>query len=800
MLLNYIKIAFRNLVKNKLFSFINMAGMAISLASCFLIALFVWDELQYDRYHPDGDRTYRVYNVRSGDDGATNYLPIVPMPFATYMQKDFPEIESTLRLMDTYGEILFEINHQKILEGHGMYAEPTVFDMLSLQTISGSANTALEKPNTIALSAPLALKYFPSKTAVGENIKVGTEDFLVTAVFAEVPTHFHLKLNYLISFATITKNWTPQRFENWQWQQFFTYLKLKPGTDAKALETKFLPFVEKYAYPKIKTEGFSYVPHLQNIKAIHLHSSNFEYEVAQRGNAQTVYILSFTAFLLLVIACLNFINLSTARSIKRMKEVGIRKVIGALRKQLIMQFISESVIITFLGLGLALVITEVALPYLNAFAEKEVYFPFSLPVIGTIVMSCISIGVVAGSYPAFHLSRFRPVAVLYNRNSNAGNSAVLRQGLVVLQFMFSFFLITGSMIVLSQNDLLQHKDMGFNKDQLVMIPLRSKQLADYESTKREFANHPNILGATIGYGIPGDIFAGDGVIDPVLHKNLPTNLFTVDHDYIKTMGMHVIAGRDFSRDFPSDEKRGFIINETAVKMFGFESPELAIGRPLHWQMWGKDSLRRGEVVGVVKDFHIKSLREQLTPVVMLIYPDAFWKLTVRIKPDDLTGTLAHLKKTYERLTPEYPFTYKFVDENFEAMYRSEEKLSSLLTIFTGLAIGVACLGLFGLVEYSVNQRAKEISIRKIFGASLNSLLLLLTRRYFGLVLIAFIVIIPLSYYAAEQWLTTFAYRITISPLIYAKACFLIVDITAFTLSFQSIKAALANPVQSLRNE
>ncbi len=801
MLTNYLKIAFRNLMKNKLFSIINIIGMTISLASCFLIALFVWDEWKYDDHHPDGDRTFRVYNIRQGDDGVTNYYPIVPIPFATYMQQDFPEIESTFRMMDTFGEKLFEINDQKILEANGAYAEPLAFDMLDIQVISGSSTDALQKPNTIALSKTLAQKYFGEKNALGETIKIGKENFQVSAVFSDMSKHFHLRINYLISFATLTKSWKQDRFENWQFQQFFTYLKLKPGTDAKALESKFPAFVEKYAYPQIKSKGFTYVPHLQNIKDIYLNSTNFEWDISKHGNAQAVHILSFTATLLLIIACLNFINLSTARSIKRMKEVGIRKVVGAHRHQLIAQFISESVLITMLGLLCALFICELTLPSLNAFAQKELVLPFTPIISFSVVFFCIAIGIIAGSYPAFHLSRFRPVAILYNKSSNTGNTAIFRQGLVVLQFMFSFFLITGSMIVLSQNDLLRNKDLGFSKEQLVLIPLRSAQLQHQTATKQEFLGHPNIISATIAFGIPSDIVAGDDIIEPVTNKTMPANLFCVDHDYIKTLKMQIIAGRDFSLDYPSDVKHGFIINETAARVYGFENSENAIGKSLHWKDWSNpDSLKKGTVIGVVKDFYFKSLREQVTPVVMVIEPDFTFKLALRIKPQDLSGTIAFLKKTYDRLDPEWPFTYQFVDQNFEAMYQSEEKLSTLFTIFTGLAIMVACLGLFGLVEYSVNQRTKEISIRKIFGASVNSLLLLLTRKYFLLVLIAFLVIIPISYVVAQQWLSNFAYHITLSPWMYGKACTLILLITGFTVSFQSLKAAWANPANSLRNE
>lgn len=799
MISSYITIALRNLTKNKLFSVINISGMAISLASCFLIALFVWDELQFDQYHPNGDRTYRVYNVRSGDDGVTNYLPIVPNTFGPYLQKDFPEIESTMRLMDTYGEVLFESNGRKIMETGGVYAEPTVFDMLSIPVLAGDAATAMSEPNTIALSAALAKKYFGDKNPIGEMINVSNSPRKITAVYEDMPSHSHLHLTYVLSFVTVSKNWNPARSENWVWQQFFTYLRLKPGTRADELEAKFPAFIEKYALPKIKPEGFTYMPHLQNIGDIYLHSSNFEWEVAKRGNAQTVYVLSGAAIFILIIACLNFVNLSTARSMKRMKEVGVRKVAGAHRGQLVLQFISESVVISIGGLALALITVEISLPYLNGFSGKELVLSYSPLFAGSVILFSVLLGTVAGSYPAFYLSGFRPALVLYNKNSGSSETAIFRHGLVVLQFMFSFFLIMGSLVVISQNDMLRNKDLGFHKEQLVSIELHSTK--NYETTKQEFLKDPNVLSATVGFGLPGDIVAGDGVVDPRTGKNWPANLFIVDHDYIRTLDMHLAAGRDFSRDIVTDSTEHFIINETAARTYGFTSNEAAIGQLLEWNEWNdKGTKRKGEIIGVVKDFHFKSLREQMTPVVMTIFPRAFWKITLRIRPENAQATVASLKNTYERLEPEWPFSYKFLDASFDAMYRGEQKLSGLISVFTGLAIIVACLGLFGLVEYSVSQRSREISIRKVFGASVNSLLLLLTRKYFLLVAIAFVVIIPVSYYAAQEWLNTFAYHITLSPWMYAEACGLILAITALTVTFQSLRAAGMNPASTLRNE
>ena len=803
MLTNYFKIGLRNLLKHKLFSTITVIGMAISLASCLLISIYVWDEISFDRFYPDADRTYRVYNIRTGNDGITNYLPIVPPTFGPTLEKDYPEVESTLRIMDTYGSQLFEIKGDKIKESKGVYAEQTVFDMLAIQLQQGDASSALVNPKTVILSESMAKKYYSTSNPVGEMITISGDEFQITGVFRELPVNSHLDLNYIMSFETLREFISKERLESWRWQQFFTYLKLKPSTSVEQFEAKLVDFAKKYGHPITEPIGFIYTPHVQNIKDIHLYSSNFEWEIAKRGNGQSIFVLGGTALFILVIASLNFINLSTARSIKRMKEVGVRKVAGAARSQLIMQFLSESVLITSLGLILAIAITQIAFPYLNQFTGKSIPSPFDLKFSLELIGFAIVLGLLAGSYPAFQLSRFRPAAVIYNRGGARKETGFYRNTLVVLQFIFSFFLIIGSMIVLSQNNLLHNKDLGFNKDQLMVMTINSAARKNFESVKQEFLQNPNVISATAGFGLPGDIVAGDGVTDPNSRQELPTNMFCIDYDYVKTLDLEIIAGRDFSKDHGTDGRRGFLLNETAVQSYGFGTPEEAIGRPLEWEMWEEwegDTITRGEVIGVVKDFHFKSLRDQLSPVVLHIYPPSYYTLTLKIQPEDMASTIAFCKRTYEKLMPESIFSYKFLDDNFENMYKSEEKLSTLFTIFSGVAILVACMGLFGLVEYSVNQRIREIGIRKVFGASLNSLLVLLTQKYFLLILIAFVLVIPISYLAADEWLSSFAYRISVSPWIYAKACLLIMAITVSTVSFHSIRAALTNPANTLRSD
>jgi putative ABC transport system permease protein len=797
MLFNYCTIAFRNLLRYPLFSTINIVGMALSLSSCLLIFLFVNDEMSFDNFHPDGDRTFRVYITRTAGEEIANY-PIVPFPFASYMKKDFPEIESTLRLMDTYGEKQFENNGKQIMESHGVYAESSLFDILSLQVLSGDNKHALDEPNSVALTESLALKYFNSTDCIGQTLKINFENWKVTAVYHDAPENFHLKIGYALSMATTPSAKYNQ--DNWQLQQWFTYIKLSPNTNPAKLEEKFAPFVNRYAKGVFETKGFSYVPHIQNIEDIHLSSSDFQWDIAVRGNKQTVYILSGSGLLILIIAVLNFINLSTARATRRMKEVGIRKVVGARRKQLVFQFLAESVIISFVGLILAIVVAQLALVSVNDLMDKNLELPDSIIGILCGIFSGVFIGCIAGTYPAFYLSRFRPSIILAGKG-NAGNAkSTFRESLVVLQFMLSFFLIASSGIILSQMNFIRDKNLGFNKEQLLVVPLTKDQLKDQEVTKRKYMDNPGVISATIGFGLPGDIIAGDEIKNAVDGKTYPAKLFCVDFDYIKTMGFTIANGRDFSPDMSSDSSHAFILNETAVKAYGLGSPEEAIGKPLEWRRWKDGTIKKGLVIGVLKDFNFGSLHEKITPTVLQIYPDAAWKMALRVKPNTIAETLDHLKRTYQSLESRWTFTYNFLDENFDSMYKAEERLSILFSVFSFLAIVVACLGLFGLVEFTVNQRTKEISIRKVFGASIQSLFGLLNKKYFSLLMFSAIVVTPITWYAGKEWLSNFEYRIDISLMIFVKAAIILFLLTIATVTYQSLKSALRNPSDILKSE
>jgi putative ABC transport system permease protein len=803
MLKNYFKIGVRNLLKNKLFSFINIFGMAISIATFLVIALFVADELSFDEHVEDVSLKYRVYNQHFLEDGSTKKGAMISPMIGPTLATEYPEVQYATRFLNFNFNILFEAGDKKLTENRGGYADATIFNMFNLSLLEGDRNTALLHPQTVAISQTLAKKYFGSEPALGKSIEIGDSAYAVTAVFKDFPRNSHLQLDYFLPMVEFAQA-NPDRMQRWGWSQFHTYIKLKSAGDADKLESKLEDFAKRHAWETTKVNGSYYIPHLMPMKKIHLHAYDQLWDIAVRGNIQTVYILAATAVFILVIAILNFINLSTARAVNRVKEVGVRKVMGAFRIQLIYQFISESIIIAMIALVIAGVFAEVTLPWINSFAEKNIPTQIFLnPVlIPVLLMSAVVIGIAAGTYPAFYISRYKPAQILTNREtSKTSGRALLRQGLVILQFVLSFFLITASLVVSDQHTFMRTKDMGFQKDNLVVLNIRGNMSQNMEATKNSFLNHPNVVSATMGYGLPGEAYAGDGIRDKLTNKNMPTSMLTVDHDYIKTLGLKVIAGRDFSRDFPADERDAFILSETAAKMLGHANPKDAVGHELAWDRWdAPDSLKEGKVIGVVKDIHLNSLQDNITPVILHIYPFAYATLTLRIQEDDIPGTIAHLESTWKKFNTEWPFEYKFLDDNFDKLYKAEEKLATLFSYFTAFTILVACLGLFGLVVYSTSQRFKEISIRKVLGASELSLVTQLGKNYIILIGIAFAIAVPFSYLAAESWLQKFAFHIELTPILFVKASLFILLISLITVGIQSFNAARKNPVDALKEQ
>jgi putative ABC transport system permease protein len=542
-----------------------------------------------------------------------------------------------------------------------------------------------------------------------------------------------------------------------------------------------------------------------------LYSSALKFDVSQRGNITYVRALSIIAVFILLIACFNFINLATAKSLQRAKEVGIRKAIGAGKKQLLLQFTGETVLLALISMVIAVCITLLLLPWLNEFTGKQIPFTWLInpaTLLALLILSFV-VGVLAGFYPALVLSGFKPVKVLKAgtvANEEAGKTPWLRHSLVVIQFALSVLLIISAIVVFKQTEYLHNKDLGFNKEQIMFFPMSGDYMfSNVEAFKNELLRAPGVSSVSIGYGFPGDAVAGDDITVPRngQHISQSATQLAVDYDYIKTLDLQIVAGRDFSKAMSTDKDHAFIINETAVKQLGFGTPQKALGQKLEWHPWGAsnpDSLKTGEVIGVVKDFNYKSLYDKVETTILQIFPGAAWKVAVKIKTTGMSHTLASVRNAWNKFSPEYPLEYKFLDENFEQMYTAEDKLRALLWIFTGIAIFIGCLGLFGLAAYTAERRKKEVGIRKVFGASTESVVLLLSGGFIKLVVISLLVASPVAWYFMNKWLQDFAYRININWWIFVVAAATALSIAFITVSFQAIKAAVANPVKALRSE
>ena len=805
MIKNFFKVAYRNIMRHKGFSFINIAGLTLGLTVCLLIGLFVRDERQFDRFLPEGDQVYRIYDFRHSNAG-TDKTAMTPPMFATTLQQ-YPEVEKTLRVMQIQAKTLFEAGSKKLYEEYGVLAEPSFFDIFPLQLRYGTYKGALDGNTSIVISDQLAVKYFGNADPIGKQIIVDIQPYQVTAVYLS-NTKFHLPVQYILPLAA--GGIENERMESWHWQQFNNYIKLKKGSGPKVVEAKFQHYIREKIVPTMRGEGYSYQPFLQPLKDIHLYSASFKFDMAVRGDISYVQALTIIAIFILLIACFNFVNLATARSLQRAKEVGVRKAIGAGKGQLMVQYMTESLLFAFISIILSTALTFFLLPALNRFTEKQFVFDlFSNPLIGLLlILLAFIVGLIAGIYPALVLSRFQAVRVLKGAtvSDQPGKIQSLRHGLVVVQFTLSVLLIISAVVVIRQVNYLHNKDLGFNKDQIMFFPMRGDQMnKNYEAFRNDLLQSPGITSVSIGYGFPGDMFAGDGIIVPhsTGQKEYSVNQLMVDYDYIKTLGLQVIAGRDFSKEMLTDKDHAYMLNETAVQQLGFGTPEKALGKELLWRDWnakGPDSLKRGQVIGVLKDFNYKSLYDKIEPAVLQIYPAAYWKVAVKMKTAGIAGSIAHVQKTWDHYAPDYPIEFKFLDENFTQMYKAEDKLKTLLWLFTGLAIFIGCLGLFGLAAYTAERRKKEVGIRKVLGASVQGIAVLLSKDFVKLVLIALVIASPIAWYFMHQWLQDFAYRISISWWIFVLAGITALLIAIVTVSFQAIKAAVTNPVKNLRSE
>ena len=807
MLKNYFKIAFRNLWKNKGFSAINIFGLAIGIATCLLITLYVVDELSYDRYNEKVDRIYRI-NVDLKFGGAEQKFAVSADPIGLTMMKDYPQVENFVRFR-WYGPSVVKKGEQNIKEERIIYADSTLFDVFTLPLISGNPHTALKDPNTVVITESTARKYFNTTDVIGKVLRFDNNtDFKVTGVMKDMPKNSHFLYDFFISMSGSEES----RRNVWLSFNFNTYILLRKDADQKSVEAKFTEMFNKYMWPQaqqlmnITEEDFkksgNYLKFsLMPLKDIHLHSDRIA-ELAPNSDIQRVYIFSFIAILILLIACVNFMNLSTARSANRAKEVGIRKVLGTQRSNLIWQFLTESVVMSLISFVLAVGIVLLLMPFFNQLASKELTIsPFEHPVLLPVLVAfAIFVGLLAGSYPAFYLSSFQPIKVLKGKLGSGFKSSYFRSALVIGQFAISIALIIGTIVIYRQLNFIQNKKLGFNKEQVLIIKDTYVLNNKVHTFKNEVLKQPGIVSGTVsGYlpvpsGRSDNSFFPEGQIENSKAVNM--QIWGVDHDYIKTLGMEIITGRDFSKDFSTDTS-GVIINETAARLFGYRDP---IGKKISTYRDVKTGeLRNLTILGVVKNFHFESLRQNIGALCLTL-DSSTYAVSFRLRTDKLKSTVKNVESLWKKMAPGEAFTYSFLNEDFNEMYRTEQRVGSIFIAFAILAIFIACLGLFGLATYAAEQRTKEIGIRKVLGATVGNIAAMLSKDFLKLVIIAAVVTFPLAWWAMKNWLEDFAYRINIGWWVFVLAGAVAISIALVTVSFQAIKAALSNPVNSLRTE
>ncbi len=798
---NYFKIAFRNLWRHKAFSFINILGLAVGMAACFLIFLYVSFETSYDKFNTKADRIYRIVtDVKTPSETIHSGITIAPL--AIYLKKDFPEVEDAVRL--TSDEFLVKKGDLKFQEKSTVLADSTLFNVFDFQLVEGNKKTALTEPMSIILSQTAAKKYFGNADALGQRVLLtgAAINATITGVMKDIPENSQIHADMLISMSSSKQIYGQATSDSeWTSHNFLTYLLLKPNTDVKAFEKKLPAFMELHHGQQMKELQMYETLFLEPLRDVYLKSTHSLVFIPATmfitGNINNVYIFSIIGIFILLIACINFINLTTARSAERAKEVGIRKVVGAARFQLTKQFISESILICLVAFILSVLLSALALPLFNQLAGKTIstgIFNNPLHVSGLFSLS-ILIGIIAGFYPSLILSSFKPVSVLKGRFSTSTNGLMLRKGLVVFQFVISIALIAGTIIVYTQLNYMRNKDLGFSKEQELIINTNFDKNKDV--FKQSLLSVPGVISSSYSSSVPGgDYTSAYSEMQNEKGETQKTNLnlYFVDYDYINQYKLKLAAGRAFSKDFATDSTQAMIINESAAKMLGYSSAQNAVGR--NFDQWG----RKGKIIGVLKDFNYKSLQQQIEPLTMRIEPDRFGLVSIKVSVNNLSSTIKTIESKWNTIIPNSPFEYYFLDEAFNQQYRAENNFGNLFFNFAVLAIFISCLGLLGLSSYSTIQRTKEIGVRKVLGASVSSIVNLLSVDFIKLVLIAFVIAAPLAWLGMHKWLQDFAYQTTISWWVFALAAFTSVLIAFVTISFQAIKAAIANPVKSLRTE
>lgn len=784
MLKNYLKVAFRNIKRNKIFSLVNLLGLAVGMCCSFLIFLYVQHEFSYDRFHENSDRIYRVVTEWQVEGGSRIHQTTAA-PIAPALLRDYPEVQNAVRIRRT-GAVV-RCGEKSFVEGGVYLVDPSFLELFHFPLIRGNPEAALNSLNSIVITEEMAEKYFGSRDPMGQRLTLwSNHDFEVTGVARNVPPNTHLDFDFLVRFDLVNSLSNYDYLGSWGAWNFTTYILFQEGGSVPEFEAKTPDFIKRYR------GGDSTNPrklHLLLLTRINLETY---------GKLKYIYLFAAIAVVILMLACINFMNLSIARSSTRVREIGMRKVIGARRPQLIKQFLGECLVLALLALPAALILVHVFLPSVNTLLMTDLRsdylqnYVFILGMVGITVLAAL----ISGSYPSLYLSAFQPVRSLRGELKPERREPGLKNLLVVFQFAVSVALIVCTLTIHNQMQFIQKRNLGFKKDFVVNVPIRDDELRQKgELIKSELSGNPGILGATVSSfslgSFPNQSVSWEGQKDD---EELMMPWYAVDHDFVRTFEIEILEGRNFSREFPSDVKSAYILNQAAVKAFGWEEP---IGKQFQVQMAG---LSMGTVVGVMKDFHFASLHEDIRPLALILFPRMGSTCSIKIASQDVSGTLSFIEKTFKEFAPRVPYSYSFMDEDIAGMYVAEDRLGKLFDSFSVIALFIACMGLLGMASFSIIRRTKEIGIRKVLGASVPGIILNLSREYTKWVVAANIIAWPAAYFIMNKWLQNFAYRSGMSIWVFVLSALLVLLIASVTVSYQAVRAAVANPAESLRYE
>jgi putative ABC transport system permease protein len=811
MIRNFLKIAWRNLMKYKVISFINLFGLTVGITCCLLITIYIVNELSFDRYNKNGENVYRLTRSFNNSEGIVSLnLSTVSPPFGYYLPTDFPEVKKMTRLLNN-GTTPFKYKDKLINEPNVYFADENLFSVFTIRVLQGNPITALKDPFSVMLSEEVAKKYFGTEDPMNKVIKANNQfDVKVTGVYRSFPANSHMHPGVLVSFNTLKD---PAVYgeenlrTNWGNNSFFTFLLLPDHYDVNRMIAQFPAFVDRRMDHKNYNGNLpsKYTKlGLQKLTDIHLYSHT-DYEAEPNGDIRRVYIFSIIGLFILLIACINYMNLSTARSALRAREIGIRKVIGARKKEIIVQFLSESVLVSWAAILISFALLYLALPWLNNISRQELSVGILLKwqILVPLFLAPFVVGILSGIYPALYMSSFQPVKTLKGLFKAGSGNISFKKVLVVTQFSISIILIITTVVVFQQLRFMQKTSLGYDKEHLITLPYYNDVNSSYESFRNELMQNPDIRNVARSSRIPTgrllDAMGASAYIgDSLRPVTADIKYVATDYDFIPTYGIHMVAGRNFSRAFGTDTSN-FILNEAAVRAIGWKNPDDAVGRNFKYGSF------TGKIIGVMGDFHFESLHQKIVPVILL-NPAAsanqsfFNSFSVKATGNNMAATLATLEKTWRKYLPEIPYQYTFLDENFANLYESEQRQGTIFTVFACIAIFIACLGLFGLSAFSISQRVKEIGVRIVLGAKINSIVTLLSRDFLKLVVVAAIIAFPVAWYAMKNWLEDFAYRVSIHWWVFGLAAILALIVALATVSFHAIRAALANPVKSLRSE